>query len=500
MTTDPRAPVIVGVGQRTQRVEDPADALEPVDLLADAARAAGADSGVSLLDRVDAIAVSDIISWRYPDPGALLGRRLGIQPRTTIMSTVGGNSPQMLVTECSRAISAGEQDVALVGGVECMHSRWRARSEPKTWLEWTRADDPACPEVWGNPAPGSNDYEMAHLAAAPVQVYPLFETALRALAGEDVAHHQVRASQLWARLATVAADNPYAWSPTAYSAEAIREVSPDNRMVAFPYTKRMCANLGVDQAAAILICTYEAARAAGVAEDRMVFPLAAGDGREHYFITERESLATAPGLRIALLQALDGAGIGVDDVARFDLYSCFPSAVQLAVAELGLSAQDPRPITVTGGLAFAGGPGNSYANHSIAAIVDACRADPGSIGMVTALGWYVTKHAVGLYSTRPPERGFRNADADAAHAAIATTPSRRPAGSYEGDATVEATSVVFERDGSPSVAIVAALTPDGRRALANTREYDVMLAMTEEPWEGRTVPLTTDGSTNSIRP
>lgn len=499
MTPDPRTPVIVGVGQVTQRTDDPAEALEPVDLLAEAARAAGTDAGAALLDEVDAIAVADIISWRYPDPGALLARRLGIEPRTTIMSTVGGNSPQMLATECSRAISERQQDVALVGGVECMHTRWRARREPKTWLDWTQADDPPCAEVWGNPAPGSNDYEMAHLAAAPVQVYPLFETALRASAGADVATHQARTSELWARLALVSAGNPHAWSPVAYTAEQIRTVSLDNRMVAFPYTKRMCANLGVDQAAATLLCSYETARSAGVADDRMVFPLAGGDSREHYFVTERESLATAPGLGIAIRQALDGAGVGVDDVARFDLYSCFPSAVEMAIAELGLADDDPRPVTVTGGLAFAGGPGNSYANHSIAAMVEACRADPGSVGMVTALGWYITKHAVALYSTTPPERGFRNADADAAHAEIAKTPSRTPAGAYEGNAIVEATSVIFERDGEPTVAIVAALTPDGRRALANTRDREVMVAMTDEPWEGRTVELTTDGNVNSLR-
>lgn len=496
---DPRTPVIVGVGQVQQRPDDPADALEPVDLLAEAARRAESDAVTSIISKLDAIAVTEILSWRYPDPGALLGRRLGITPRTTIVSTVGGNSPQMLVTECSRAISEGQQDVALVGGVECMYTRWRARREPKTWLEWTRADDPPCAEVWGNPAPGSNDYEMAHLAAAPVQVYPLFETALRAAADDDVETHQVRVSELWARLATAAADNPYAWTPVAYSAEEIRTVTDDNRMVSFPYPKRMCANLGVDQAAAVLICSYEAARSAGVGDDRMVFPLSGGDGREHYFVTERESLATAPGLGIALRQALNGAGVGVDDVARFDLYSCFPSAVQMAMHELGLSDDDPRPVTLTGGLAFAGGPGNSYANHAIAAVVDACRVDPGSIGMVTALGWYVTKHAVGLYSTSPPVDGFRNADADAAHEEIATTPSREPAGAYEGGATVEATSVIFERNGQPNVAIVAALTPDGRRALANVHDRDTMLDMTEQAWEGRRVTLTTDGTTNSVR-
>ncbi|MGH9034110.1 MAG: enoyl-CoA hydratase, partial [Acidimicrobiia bacterium] len=220
----------------------------------------------------------------------------------------------------------------------------------------------------------------------------------------------------------------------------------------------------------------------------------------HFFFSERWSLAESPAIRIAAEAALGAAGAGVDDVARFDLYSCFPAAVQIAMKALGLprAAGDDRPLTVTGGLAFAGGPANDYPSHAIAAMVEACRRDPGSLGLVHALGWYVTKHSVGLYSTAPPARGFARVEPAATQAAVDALPGRELAGSYEGEATVEATAVAFERDGSPSMAIVSLLTPDGRRALANARDPGVMTAMTEEAWEGRTVRLRSDGASNVV--
>jgi acetyl-CoA C-acetyltransferase len=500
---DPRTPVLVGVGQVSERSDDPDRAQEPIDLLADAARAADVDAGAnrSVLAALDTVAVVDIVSWKYPDPGALLGRRLGIEPRTTVTTTVGGNSPQLLVNELAAEVAAGDARAVLIGGAECVYTRWRARREPKTWLEWTQADDPPCARVLGDPRPGTNDYEMAHTAIAPTQIYPLFETALRADAGRTVDEHQRKVSELWSTFAAVSATNPYAWSPVAYSAEDIRTPSPDNRVVTFPYLKRMCANIDVDQAAAVLLTSYETARDLGVPDDRLVFVLAGADAHDRYFFSERESLTESPAIAAAGDAAMEAAGAGVDDVARFDLYSCFPSAVEIAQRALGLRGPgggDPRPLTVTGGLGFAGGPANNYPTHAIAAMVDACRQDPGSIGMVSALGWYVTKHSIGLYSTAPPLDGFIRIDPAETQAAVNALPSRDPAGAYDGTATVEATSVVFERDGSATIAVVAALTGDGRRALANVRDPDAMRSMTEEAWEGRAVMLRTDGTTNEV--
>jgi acetyl-CoA C-acetyltransferase len=499
---DPRTPVVVGVGEVDQRV-DAAEAREPIALFADAVRAADADTGRpgTLLARVDTVAAVHIVSWPYADAGARVAQQLGIEPRRTVTSTVGGNSPQLLVNEMAAAIVAGDANVVVIGGGESMHARWRARREPRVHLEWPVDHGTPCPNVIGDRRPGTNDFEQAHSAVAPTHIYPLFETALRAAAGRTVVAHQAVIGALWSRFAAVAAGNPHAWSRTAYSADEITTPTGENRMVVFPYTKRMCANIDVDQGAAVLLCSYEAARDAGIADDRIVFLHSGADAHDHWFVTERYALAEAPAIGIATRAALGAANIGVDDIARFDLYSCFPAAVEMAMHELGLRGVehgDDRPLTVTGGLGFAGGPVNNYPTHGIARMVDACRADPDSYGLTTALGWYATKHSVGVWSSRAPER-FTRVDPAGTQAEADALPGRVPSGLFEGSMTIEATSVVMERDGQPSVAIVAGLLADGRRGLANSRDADVMAAMTREGWEGRTVDVGNDGATNLLR-
>jgi acetyl-CoA C-acetyltransferase len=492
---DPRSPVVVGVGQVNQRV--PAtEARAPIDLLADAARAAEADSGAALLARTDSVAVVAIGSWKYNDPGAFLARTLGIEPRATVVSTVGGNSPQILVDEFATRIQNGECDVVLVGGAESMHTRWRARKEPRVELTWNDGGDAPCEWVIGDDRPGSSAYEMAHLALAPTMVYPLFETALRAHLERGIDEHQKHVSELWSGFSGVAMTNPAAWSQVAYAPEDIRTVSPDNRMVCFPYLKRMCANIDVDQGAAVLLCAYETARAAGVPDDKIVFLHSAAEAHDHYFVTERWALHESPAIASVGTHALAAAGIGIDDVAHFDLYSCFPSAVQIGRDALGLRDTDTRALTVTGGLGFAGGPVNNYPTHGIAGMVGVLRAAPDAYGLTTALGWYITKHTAAVWSARPPAGRFV---AHHPQTQVEARPSRAPAGMIEGTATVEATSVSFERDGTPSLGIVTALLDDGRRALANTRDADALTAMTTEPWEGCRVHLTNDGSTNTLR-
>jgi acetyl-CoA C-acetyltransferase len=502
---DPLAPVLVGGGQVTRRVDNPADALEPLALMAEAALSAERDAEArgSLLLAADTVAVVNVLSWRYANPAAQLARRLGCTPARTVLTSVGGNSGQLIVNELAADIARGNVRVALIAGAEAMYSRQKARREPRVHLDWTPADAEADaadgePESIGDDRPGTNDYEQVHAAAMPTQVYPIFETALRAAAGRSVHDHQVHIGELWSTFAHVAAENPHAWTPTPWSPDEIRTVSPDNRMVVFPYTKRMCANLTIDQGAAVLLCSYEAAQAAGVPDDRMVFLHAGADGHDHYFFTERWSLAESPAIARMGRDVLAAAGIGIDDVARFDLYSCFPSAVQMAMAALGLRGRDTRPLTVTGGLPFAGGPGNNYVTHSIAAMIDECRRDPGSFGVVTGLGWYVTKHSAGVYSTTPPAAGYRRADPKVTQAAIDALPRRVAAGAYDGPATVEASSIPFDRDGNPSLGIIALLAPDGRRVLANTREPAVLKSMCEEEWADRTVAVRSDGTMNTI--
>jgi acetyl-CoA C-acetyltransferase len=495
MALDPRTPVIVGVAQTLRRPE-PAEATEPVTMMAEALEVAAADTGVgrTVLEKADSIRVNSVLSWRYSDPGALVAGQLGASPRETIVTTTGGNSPQMLLNDTAAAIQAGDVRVALIAGAEAMYTRFRSR-KAKVWLDWPVQADDEPTAVLGEDRPGTSDMEMSRALALPIQIYPVFENALRAAAGESIEEHQAKIAGLWARFSEVAATNPAAWSPEARRAEDIATVTSENRMIGFPYTKAMNANLDTDQAAALIVCTIDAARELGVAEDRWVFPWSGADAHDHWWVSERADLHSSPAIRAAGRTALELAGMGIGDVAHLDLYSCFPSAVQIGAAELGLALDEPdRPLTVTGGLSFAGGPGNNYSTHAIATMVERLRSDPGAKGLVTALGWYITKHAVGVYSTEPPPDGFRHARPQDE---VDRLPRRDPVADYEGAVTIDSYTVMHERDGSPAIALVACLLPDGRRTWANSNEPGLMKAMTLEEFVGRPARLRSGGSIES---
>ncbi|MGH8992949.1 MAG: acetyl-CoA acetyltransferase [Acidimicrobiia bacterium] len=495
-------PVLVGVGEISQRPgADPV--LSPLDLMAEAARRADADSRArrSLLRAVEVVAVPNIFSWRHPDPGAALTAHLDLPGvRRTLLSTISGSSPQFLLNELADDVAAGRLSVALVTGGEAMHSRRPGVATTGRWAEpkWKDGGPPAT--VVGDATTCFGSYEIAHQAAIPLTVYALFETALRAAAGRSLEEHQRRLAERWAGFSEVAATRPEAWTRQAFTPVEILP-GPGNRMVTFPYTKRMCANLDVDQAAAVILCSDEAARAAGVPAEAMVHLHAGADAHDSYLVTRRWSLAESPAIAAVTGDVLAGAGVTVDDVGRFDLYSCFPSAVEVAMDALGLKGPeggDERPLTLTGGLSFHGGPANNYVTHSVAAMVEACRADPGSLGLVTGVGWFLSKHSAGLWSTRPPASGYRRIDPATTQARIDAGPFREAAGRFTGPATAEATAVSFSRDGTPESAVVTALTADGRRALANCFDEAMLVAMTTEEWAGRPVQLTTDGTTNTV--
>ena len=492
MAIDPRMPVVVGVGQTLRRLETAAGASEPVDMMVEALRVAADDSGAGgrLLERADSIRVIEILSWRYPNPAALIAERVGASPRELVKSTTGGNSPQAVLNDAAAAVQRGQLDVVLITGAEAMYTRMLSR-KTREWLDWTtQPEDTPPPRSIGEDGAGTNDVEMARSLALPTQVYPIFENALRAAAGEGIDEHQDKVARLWAGFSEVAASNPHAWTPVARSADEIRTVTPDNRMIGFPYPKYMNSNLMTDQAAAVAVCSVEAARAMGIAEDRWVFPWAGADAHDHWWVSERDNLHSSPAIDLAGRALFGLAGRSVGDVAHVDLYSCFPSAVQIGAAALGLGLD--RPLTVTGGLCFAGGPGNNYVTHSIAAMVDRLRSDPGALGLVTALGWYTTKHSLGLYSTEPPSGGgFQHASPQAEVDAL---PKRGYVAEHDGPVTVESYTVMHERDGSPSLAIVACLLPDGRRAWANSREPALLKTLTTDDLIGSPAQLLADGT------
>ena len=483
---DPRTPVVVGVGQVVQRVPDPAN--DPVALAAQALRTAADDSGVgaSLLRAADAVYAVPSASWTYRDQAALIAEAVGAVPTERVQSTpYGGDGSQLLVNEAAAAVAAGRSRIVLVAGAEA-GSTLAALQKDGLSPDWPEQDGDAAPDrVVGVDRVANNEPETAAGLGAPVFMYALMESAVRRRLGRDVATHRAAISGLWSRMSAIASRNPYAWSPTEVSAEELATATVDNRAVSEPYTKLLCANLQVDLASGVIVTTVAAATAAGVPQDRWVFVLAGASAHDEWFVSARADFSTSPAIAAAGAAVLDHTGLTIEEVRHIDLYSCFPAAVQIAADALGLPIDDPdRPLSITGGLTFAGGPGNAYGTHAIATLVPVLRADPTSTGLSTSLGWYATKHSVGLYSARPPQTPFAHL-----RPMVDRPPARRVLRSYEGDAVIEATTVPYARDGAPEAAVLSVLTPDGDRVLVRSTEAAVLALVLEGDPLGRTVRL-----------
>jgi len=374
--------VLIGYGQVNHRDEiDPrTGSVEPVDLMAAAARQA-ADSRV--LEAVDSIRVVNILSARYRDPGLLLGERIGAADFTTLYSPVGGNVPQSLVNQACLDIRRGRAGVVLLAGAET----WRTRRGLKAKggrLEWTvQGDSVPMAEVAGDDVPMDGDAETRIGLDRPAYVYPLFEQALRIANDESIEDHRRRVGELWARFNAVAVGNPHAWIRKPATAEEITRPGPQNRMISWPYTKLMNSNNMVDQGAALILTSVEQAQRLQIPAERWVYPQAGTDAHDTPAIADRDELHRSTAIRIAGARVLELADLRLDDVDYVDLYSCFPSAVQVAAAELGLAVDDPaRPLTVTGGLTFAGGPWSNRHASGPDRMTDFIPPDP-----VTLIAW-----------------------------------------------------------------------------------------------------------------
>lgn len=482
---DPRTPILVGGGQLNQR-QNP---VEPVDMIVQAARRAADDAHApGLAERADSVRIIGLLSWRYRDPGLLVSERLGARARHTVYTGSGGSHPQALVNDAAEDIAAGRCDVVVVGGAEAWRTRMalkRAGERP----DWTVQGETIAPDETRPEVPMRHESEVRAGLDRPAYIYPLFEQSLRIRQQRSIKDHRAEIARLWARFSDVAAENPHAWSQKAVSAETIETPTPDNRVISWPYTKFMNSNNNVEQAAAVIVCSVEAAIKYGVPRDRWVFLRAGSEASDRAAIAERAALDASPAIRHASATALELADVSLDTIGPIDLYSCFPSAVQVAAREIGLSLDGSRPLTVTGGLTFAGGPWNNYSTHAIATMLDRVRSEQ-KPGLLTANSGYLTKHSIGIYSP-DPGKGFKR---QSAQAKVDREDSFTLASTYEGSATLESWTVLFDRDGAPEKAMASLLTSDGRRTLASTSDGDLINRLVVDEAEGSQARVSSDAT------
>ncbi len=407
-------PILIGAGLTVQKEKDVVKAKSPLALLSEAAERALADAGASV-DAIDTMAgirfVTDSPEGRnlpfgkYKNIGLSVANQLGIKPSQALMAATGGNSPQMMINELAERISKGDVGAALLVGGEGLGSIMRAvgsgvdLSQTEGWND--DADD--IREDIGVEKDGCSSVERRHMLYYPVNYYPIFENALRHHLGRDVPTHIQKLGQLMQPFTEVAAENPYSWFPVARSAEEIAKVDERNRLVGYPYPKYMNSVIQVNQGAAIVLTSVGKAREMGIDESKWVYLHGCAEANDIWNPIERPELHRSHAMKGMAELALDMAGWQVSDIDYFDLYSCFPVAVEVACREMGIDEDDSRPFTVTGGLPYFGGAGNAYTLMSVALMAQKLRANPGSKGFCNGNGWFLTKHSLGLYSTTPFE-------------------------------------------------------------------------------------------------
>jgi acetyl-CoA C-acetyltransferase len=486
MSLDPRTPVLVGAGVAQQRCEDPEQALEPIELMIEALEHAAKDAGRrELLSEASSVRVPRGF-WEYSDPGRLVADRYGAKQARSVLAEIGVLQ-QTLLSDACRAIATGEERVALVTGGDAKYRSLRAKITGKeirdTPQEGVAPDQKLEPEgaLWAA-------LEWDRGLMMPVHYFGVMENALRFHQGLSLEAHQDQIARMWAGFSEVAARNPHAWGPAPVSAEEIREPSAKNKPIAHPYLKLHNSNWNVDQAAGLILCSVEAARAHGIPEERWVFPLSASESNHMVPLSARAELHRSQGVAIGGHRALELAGKRIEEVEHVDLYSCFPAVPRVFALELGIDLD--RPLTVTGGMAFAGGPLNNYVLQATARMAELLREDPGSTGLVTTISGFINKCGFGLWSTAPPGEGFRHADVS--EEVAASGEARELVDDYAGPARVAGYTVLYLGDTAAKGIAVCDL-PDGRRTVANTEDAELIHSMASEEFCGRKVEVAPEG-------
>ncbi|MGB2921881.1 MAG: acetyl-CoA acetyltransferase [Mycobacterium sp.] len=504
MAMDPRTPVIVGVGQFTERMDDPGyRGMSAVDLATAAGRAALADTGVD--ETRLAAAVDTVFGLRQfeisgPMPATLgksnnyprsVMQRLGGDPARVVLEPVGGQSPQKLVIEAGDTIVAGDADVVMIMGSEPgSTAKYFANRDDKP--DFTEDVDGQLEDRGHQIFSYIDEYTVQHgLTGAPVQ-YGLLDNARRSRLGLSVQAYRRQMAELFAPMSKVAAKNPFSSSPVERTVEEIETVTDENRMICDPYPRLLVARDTVNQGAAAVIMSVEAARRHGVPEEKWVYLHGHSNLVEQALLT-RVDLGAAPASVLAAHEALRVAAIGVDDIATFDLYSCFPFPVFVICEALELASDDPRGLTLTGGLPYFGGPGNSYALHGIAETVCQMRDKAGQFGFVGANGGIQSKYSAGIYSTEPvPWRTSRSAELTAQVAELPKVPVVK---TPEGAARIETYSVRYDWPVRTGI-IVGRLDADGSRLMATTEDADLVSLMTDGDPLGAEIAVTTTENGN----
>ncbi len=480
------SPVIIGAAQITQQ-KDVHIPLDPLNLVAEACKNALIISKAdNLKDIIDTIYMSTISSWIYEDAPGKLSQLLGIKPVQYYTAPISGNTPQLLVNKAAKAISLGESKAILITGGEASYSRYRAKKGEIT-LNW-----PDLPAGAANKARKAiifylSEFENSYKLSNPTYIYALLETALRSASGRSIKEHLDHIGKQYERFSKIASQNPYAWLQNHFNVEEIITPSSNNRIICHPYTKRMVANLYVDQAAALIMTNENFAKNLGIDRKFWVYPMGGVDLHNIFYISQRPQLDDSPAIREASQLALKQAGLKLDNIDVFDLYNCFPCMVEIARQEIGIPDDDKRDLTITGGLSFFGGPFSSYSMHAIVSAVDLIQKNPKMKIMILANGGYNTSESVGIYGNKPPAIDWKENEYDDIQQKINSKALPEPVKKANGDITIKAYTIIYDRKGLPEIGVAMGQLESGERTFAFiSSDSKTLLNLEKEELVGKT--------------
>ncbi len=479
-------PVIIGAAQFTQR-KGSAETLDPVSLMVKSSRLAMNDTEVqNIEDFIDAVYMVNIASWSYEDAPGLLSKRLNIKPKEKVYFSVsmGGNSPQLMVNRVAKAIVKGSHHCVLITGGDATYTlgkkfkgippgSWPERREP-SYIEEKKSGYLSA-------------FERRNALGWPPIAYSIFESAVRAFFGRSLEDHKRYMGELYERYSKVASENAFSWDQKYLKAEEITTPSKNNRYITFPYTKQMCANNFVDQSATVIITSLEMAESLNINPKDLIYITGCADFKNIGEITRRPNLHDSPAVRESARLALEQAGLTIDEIDKFDLYSCFPSMVEMTIKELGIKKDDPRNFTITGGLPFHGGPLSSYSLQAIVQAVNLIKKNPSLNVMILANGGYNSGESVGIYSSKPSKVSWEIRNDSKVQQSILDETLPQPVEKAHGDLTINAYTILYSRTGGIKRGIFIGTLNDGSRTVAITEEgLPILSTLETQEFVGKT--------------
>ena len=476
-----QAPVIVGTGQINDRQDDISKALDAGTLMQAAIIQANENSGGRALRSVDTLELVRLFSAPMDGIVDRLQSALpGLRSRPEFIYG-HGNTPMLLLNRAASRIARGEVETCIISGAEAYLSEKR--------LATLTAGAAGHPDMMKKNLEGKADaVRRTYGLVTPIEIYPLFENAMRAAWGQTLEAAQAESADIWSKFSEVAAQNPNAWIQRPYSPHDILKTGPGNRKLNFPYSTLMVANNSVNQGAAIIICSYSKARALGIPEENMIFVGAGAAATEPQDVLARDTLSSSPSLRATIGAALERNTLDAAQFDHLELYSCFPCVPKHA-RRVANFRQD-LPFTVTGGLTFAGGPIRNYMMHAAASMVDKLR-DSGTYGLLFGNGGYLSEAHALVLSRMPILSDGLKADfniqqrADNLRGEVPILHT-----DYVGPGQIESYTVAHDRAGEPQFGTIVGRTPNGHRFLCRAEPDQAMM---EFLMSGKTEPVGTSG-------